>query len=205
MNDDIRYGIFMRPDPETCWNVTQVTFAVKQQFGLISAGAFPPHATLVGNLATDASASEIITRLDPVFDTVRPYVVYNPGTSRAGKGTLQYDINWDSSGKSINVPLNKVAQDVKAAVLPLARHVEDFLVVPVRDYHFSGHLGLASHDLIVDDRASQEVGEFISGLPLTPPAEFVARWYSLFEFRSDWTGHWWKTMTWRHLHSWEAR
>ncbi|MFL5999271.1 MAG: hypothetical protein ACJ736_34120 [Streptomyces sp.] len=201
---DIRYGIFLRPDPATCWAVTQVTFALNRQFGLVSAGAFPPHATLIGNLCTRATEAELIAALDPVFENVTPFPVYNQGIARTGTGAYEYDINLDASGNRPNVPLGRVADAVAKAVAPLSVPVDDFMVTPVAEYRFAAHLGLASHELAVDNRLSKEVGDFLAGLPLHAPESFAARWYSLFEFQADWSGHWWQNMSWRHLHSWEA-
>jgi hypothetical protein len=201
---DIRYGIFLRPDPATCWNVTQITTAVREQFGLRSAGAFPPHATLIGNLATGASETEIVALLDPVFDGLQTFTVYNAGISRQEKNTFEYNVNLDASGQNPNEHLRLVAAAVKRAVLPISVPVDDYLVTPVADYEFAGHLGLASHELAVDSRISDEIGEFIAGLPLVAPASFAAEWYSLFEFKADWTAPWWEHLTWRHLKSWRA-
>jgi hypothetical protein len=202
---ELRYGIFLRPDPATCWNVTQVTSALNRQFGLVSAGAFPPHATIIGNLATRAAESDIISALDLVFEEVQPLPVYNAGVVRTDAGTLIYDVDLDASGTQRNELLNRVAATVKEAVLPLSVPVGDHLVTPIVDYVFAGHLGLASHELTVDGGLCDEVEDFIAGLPVVPPpASFVARWYSLIEFRADWVGNWWEHLTWRHRRSWEA-
>ena len=200
---DIRYGIFLRPDAATCWNVTQVTFALERQFGLVSAGAFPPHATLIGNLATDASENDLAGALETVFTGLRRFPVYNSGIVRTVG--YHYDVNLDELGLLPNEPLNRVARAVKETVLPLSVPVEDFIVTPVADYEFSGHLGLASHELAVDESLADQIGEFLESLPVEPaPASFDACWYSLFEFRSNWSGRWWEGMTWRHVRSWEA-
>lgn len=201
---DIRYGIFLRPDPATCWTVTQVTQALNKQFGLVSSAAFPPHVTLIGNLCTQATEAELTAALDPVFDSVRPFPVYNGGIGRSKPGTYVYNVNLDESGTKPNEPLGRVAGAVAKAVAPLSVPVDDFLVTPVAEYEFAAHLGLAGHDLVVDDHLSTEVGDFLTGLPLQPPASFIARWYSFFEFRADWSSHWWHHMTWRHIRSWEA-
>lgn len=201
---NIRYGVFLRPDAVTCWNVTQITLALKHQFGIVSAGAFPPHATLIGNLRTDASPQDLVKILDPVFAATQPFPVYNAGVRHRETGTYQYDVNLDANGSDINRPFNDVARRVATAVAPVSIDVNDFLVPPVSQYKFAGHMGLASHDLRVDPHLGDEVGEFIAGLGLTPPSSFVARWYSLFEFQSDWDGHWWETLRWRHLHSWDV-
>jgi hypothetical protein len=201
---DIRYGIFLRPDAATCWTVTQVTHALNKQFGLVSAGAFPPHATLIGNLATRATEAELIAALDPVFHGVRPFPVYNSGITPGTSGSYGYNINLDAAGAKPNESLGRVAAAVAEAVAPLSDRVEDFLTPPVAEYRFSAHFGLASHDLSVDQSLSAQVGDFLAELPLQPPASFVARWYSLFTFRADWSGQWWHNMTWRHIHSWKA-
>jgi hypothetical protein len=203
--NDKRYGIFLRPDAATCWTVTQVTCALNKQFGLVSAGAFPPHATLIGNLCTHATESELIAVLDPAFENVKAFLVYNSGIVRHVRSPgYEYNINLDSSASKPNEPLNRIASAVAKAVAPISVPVNDFMATPVAEYEFAAHLALASHDLQVEHRLLDEVGEFLAGLPLHPPASFVARWYSLFEFRADWTGHWWNDMTWRHIHSWEA-
>ncbi|MFJ9893521.1 2'-5' RNA ligase family protein [Streptomyces sp. NPDC091280] len=199
----VRYGVYLRPDARTCWNVTQITTALRHQFGLLSAGAFPPHATLVGNMKTDASVDELIAVLDPVFAETEPFTVYNPGVQHSPVGHA-YNINRDESGDKPNVPLNALAQAVREAVLPLSIPTYEYLVPPVEEQEFEAHLSLASHELMVDNRRSGEIGEFIDELDWQPPASFTARWYTLFEFRADWDGYWWETLTWRHLQSWDT-
>lgn len=203
--NDIRYGIFLRPDPETCWAITQITHALRQQYGFVAALAFAPHATLIGNLNVDISEGELIAALDPVFANVAPIAVYNSGVQRTHKGTYEYNIDLDATAERPNAQLRQIAADVKSAVLPLHVTHQDYLAPNVRDYTFAGHMGLASFELHVDNRLSDEVGEFIAGLPIMAPASFVARWYTLFQFRADWSGHWWNDMPWRHVTSWEAR
>jgi hypothetical protein len=203
--NDIRYGIFLRPDPETCWAITQITLALRQQYGFVAAAAFAPHATLIGNLQSGVPEDELVRVLDDVFDGVRPFPVYNSGVQRTHKGTFEYNINLDAHADGINSELNTVAASAREAVLPIHVRHDDFLAPNVQDYNFAGHLGLASFELHVDNRLSDEVGEFISGLPIRPPQSFVARWYTLFQFEADWSGYWWENMPWRHVKSWEAR
>ncbi len=50
VENQFRFGVFLRPDPKTCAAVTQITGQLRAQYGLISAGAFPPHVTLAGSL-----------------------------------------------------------------------------------------------------------------------------------------------------------
>ena len=165
---EFRYGVFLRPDPATCWNVTQVTAALRAQFGITSAGAFAPHATLVGNVGlaharADRAAAEreLIETMDAVFAEVRPFPVYNSGVVRMvehGRATYQYNIDLDQDARAANVPLNAVARAVKQAVLPLSEPVTHLFSTPVADYEFAGHLGLASHELLLDDHLADEVG-----------------------------------------------
>lgn len=202
---DRRYGIFLRPDPQTCWNVTQVTFAIARQFGYVSAGAFPPHATLIGNLRTHAGHDELVAALDPVFAATSPFTVHNSGVTRTAKDTYEYNVNLSQDGVTVNAAFAAVASAVKDAVIPLALPHEDYLTTATEEYQFAGHLGLASHELLFDNSLCEEIGGFIEGLPIDPPpAWFTARWYSLFEFQADWSGHWWEHMSWRHLHSWHV-
>jgi hypothetical protein len=97
-----------------------------------------------------------------------------------------------------------VAAAVLAAVLPLSVPIDDYLADPVESYRFAAHASLAGHELAVDGTLADEVGEFIAGLGLVPPASFAARWYSLFEFRADWRTHWWRALSWRHVRSWRV-
>lgn len=201
--DDIRYGIYLRPDAATSWAVTQITDAVKRQFGVVSAAAFPPHATLIGNLKTKATEAELITALDSVFTAVSAFPVFNSGVYEDA-GRFGFDINCDESGQTPNAALHIVYDRVAAAIAPLSVPHEDYLATPVDAYVFSAHMGLASHDLEVDTRMSAEIGEFIAELPITAPRSFTARWYSLYETRSNWEGQWWHNLRWRNLKSWRA-
>lgn len=201
---DVRYGIFLRPDPATCLAVTQVTFALRQQYGLVSAAAFPPHVTLIGNLRSRVSENDLVAKLDEVMQQVSAFPVYNSGVKRTREGTFRYDLNADSSGQYPNRVLADVAAKVKNALAPRHLQHEDRLAPNVDDYEFHAHLSLANFELQIDNRLCDEVGEFIAGLPIVPPASFVACWYSLFEFRADWSGDWWENMPWRHIRSWEA-
>jgi hypothetical protein len=202
---NIRYGIFLRPDPETCWAITQITYALHQQYGFVAAAAFAPHATLIGNLQSGVEEEELVHILDGVFENVHPIAVYNSGVQRTHKGTYEYNIDLDADQEKPNAQLGRIGAAVKKAVLPIHVRHEDYLAPNVQDYTFAGHLGLASFELHIDNRLSDEVGEFIAGLPITAPSSFVARWYTLFQFEAAWSGHWWENMPWRHVKSWEAR
>jgi len=180
--------------------VIQITQALEAQFGIVSAGGFPPHATIVGNLRTDLNADELVTLLDPVFDGLAPFPVFNKGVERGGNSFV-FNVNEDGKGNP-NLPLGALADRVRAAVRSASVHVEDFLVPPVASYTFKGHLSLASHDLYDNPNLAHEVGEFLGGLPIGVPDTFEANVFSLFEFEGTWDGEWWLSMTWKHQHSW---
>lgn len=200
----IRYGIFLRPDPATCWAVTQITYALQQQYGLVAAAAFPPHATLIGNLQSKVPESELVSILDTVFNNAAPFPVYNHGVARTSGGSFRYDLNLDQLGVRANAQLGRMAAAVRKAVLPLHARHDDYLAPNVQEYAFEGHLTLAGFELHIDSRLSDEVGDFLAGLPVSVPDSFAARWYTLFQFDADWDGHWWTNMPWWHVKSWDT-
>ena len=59
-SDDVRYGVFLTPDARTSAAVTAVTGFVSAQFGLVSAGVFPPHVTLAGSLPLRVDEDELV-------------------------------------------------------------------------------------------------------------------------------------------------
>ena len=135
-----RYGVFLRPDPLTCWVQAQVNTALVQQFGVVSAAAFPPHATLVGNLRTDVGPDALAGLLEPVLDATAAFTVSNAGIVRLG-GALVYDVHGDATGRP-NRPLVALAEAVRDAVLAVSLPIDDHLVTPVEDAVFHGHLSL---------------------------------------------------------------
>jgi hypothetical protein len=204
--NDIRYGIFLRPDPQTCWAVAQVTLALRQQFGFVAAEVFAPHATLIGNLQVTQSEDELVGVLNPVFEQVHPIAIYNHGVrANEQESSVRYDINLNATGDRPNAKLAAIAAATKTAVLPHHIRHNDFLAPNVEEYTFAAHLSLASFELDVMPHMFAEVFEYTIGLPIHPPSSFVARWYTLFQFRADWHGQWWDDMTWRHIKSWEAK
>lgn len=195
-----RYGVFLRPDPLTCWVQAQVNTALVQQFGVVSAAAFPPHATLVGNLRTEVGPDALVGLLEPVLDATAAFTVSNAGIVRLG-GALVYDVHGDATGRP-NRPLVALAEAVRDAVLAVSLPIDDHLVTPVEDAVFHGHLSLASHDLVGREDLADEIEDFLRGLPLAPPPTFTAEVVTLLAFEADWTSAWWHAMTWRHLRSW---
>ena len=195
-----RYGVFLRPDPLTCWVQAQLNTVLVQQFGLVSAAAFPPHATLVGNLRTDVGVDALVARLDAALSGRRSFTVHNAGVVRLGDA-LVYDVHHDGAGRP-NPDLVALGDAVRLAVLPVSLPIDDHLVTPVEEAELHGHLSLASHDLVTRPDLTDEVEAFLRALPLEPPARFRAEVCSLYAFEADWETAWWHALTWRHLRSW---
>jgi hypothetical protein len=195
-----RYGVFLRPDPATCLVQSQINAVLVQQFGIVSSAAFPPHVTLVGNLRTTASIPEILAALNEPLARTAPFKVYNKGIEQSGDGWI-FNVHEDDEGLP-SADLVDLAHRVIGAVTPIAVEHDDHLTPKLAPDRFRGHLSLASHDLSVDGHMSDEIGRFLKGLPLEPPAAFVADTITLFEFTcDDWRDEWWHSLRWRHLHS----
>ncbi|WGD37676.1 heme utilization protein [Lysinibacter sp. HNR] len=196
------YGVFLLPDPITASAVSTITFQVKQQFGLVSAAAFPPHATLAGSVAIPQDPEAVIAALNPVLSGRRQFTVINGGIQRYATA-ITYDIDKNSDGTQ-NHNLLKLAVQVNEVLTPLAVPIEATLVQPFDKDSFRAHLSLASHELVFRPDLSSEVEEFIRALPIVPPSEFDARIVALYRFTApDWSGHWWENLSWEHLRSWK--
>jgi hypothetical protein len=200
--DPYRYGVYLRPDPTTCAAVTAVTTQLRAQYGIVSAGAFPPHATLVGSRHITAPAEEIVAAVTRGLADASAFTVHNAGVRRQGVG-LVYDVHHLADGITPNPAFVDLAARVDKAVAPLetpapnpAEHRFD------RDT-FRAHLSLVSHDMYVRPDLSEEVEEYVNGLPVPLPESFPGDRVTLYRTRSDdWTGRWWQTLTWEHVHTW---
>jgi hypothetical protein len=199
--DPYRYGVFLRPDPRTSLAITTVTSQLRAQFGFISAGAFPPHATLVGSQHVGRDEDVIVDAVTKALAPLTSFPVVNSGIRRHGVAIV-YDIHHLADGTP-NTPLVELAAAVDAAVAPLRRPA-DYPESNLFDRHaFRAHLSLASHDLRVRPDLIEEVEEFIHGLGIEGSPTFPADVVSLYRTRSDdWTGRYWLTLTWEHVHSW---
>jgi hypothetical protein len=184
-----RYGVFLRPDPLTCAAVTRITAQLRAQFGLVSAGAFPPHATLAGSLPLARPPEALARALAPVA----PFTVRNHGLAWLDGG-LVYDVHGDQ--------LEALAATVDAAVRPLlvpAAGLPADLFEPGR---WRAHLSLGSHDLAARPDLHDEVEDYVRGLAVEVPAEFLAEVVAVYRLEHEnWTGTWWRGMEWEHVRS----
>jgi hypothetical protein len=201
--DPYRYGVYLRPDPQTCMLVTQLTGQLRAQYGFVSAGAFPPHATLVGSQHLDATTSDIVKAVTKGLADQRAFTVHNSGIAKLGFGFV-YDVHHLADASTPNAAFVELAAAVDAAVAPLVTPAPDPEPHRFDRDRFRAHLSLASHDLLVRPDLAEEVGEYLRALPATPPAQFLGDTVALYRTRSDdWTGRWWTTLTWEHVHTWK--
>jgi hypothetical protein len=196
------YGVFLLPDPATSAAVTSITLGVERQFGFVSAGRFPPHATLVGSVPIRAEVPAIVAALDPVLADRPGFAVHNAGIVRNG-AAVTYDVDRLPDGRR-NDALAALATDVAAALAPLAHAIDARLVAPFHPDRFRAHISLASHEMTTQPELAPHVEAFIRAVPAPPvPSTFPAQHVALYAFRSDgWTGPWWESLTWRHLRTW---
>lgn len=205
MSDLERFGVFLRPDPQTCAAVTTLTGQLRSQYGLVSAGAFPPHATLVGSLPLVGGVGSLVAVLDGVLATVSAFEVENEGVQRLGE-VLVYNIH--NRGAQPNQDLVDLKCKVDAAVRPLlAPTPPEQLSADVHDpAMWRGHVSLATHELFERPELLDELEHYVSGLALPVPAKFLAETISLYRFlHPTWSGSWWRTMRWDYLHSWRLK
>jgi hypothetical protein len=202
VNDGIRYGVYLRPDPVTCWAVTQLTAAVRAQYGFVSAGAFPPHATLVGSQHLPVPLPVIVEAVTAALAGRPVFPVHNGGIRALGDGFI-YDVHHLADGLTPNADLIALAVAVDKAVTPLRAPVRHHRPVDYEPATFHGHVSLASHDLAERRDLAEEVGDYLRAVPVDPPRRFWGDTVALYSTASaDWSGRWWRTLTWEHLHTW---
>lgn len=199
--DPFRYGVFLRPDARTCRAVTVATDQLRAQYGFVSAGAFPPHATLVGSRHLGRDEDAVVAAVGDALHGRSAFEVHNAGLRRLGVGYV-YDVGRRPDG-SPNGPFLELAAAVDRAVAPLSRPAGNPEPHPFDPATFSPHLSLASHDLHERPDLHEEVGAYLAELDVPVPAGFTASTVSLYRTSSeDWSGRWWRTLRWEHLHSW---
>lgn len=201
MADLLRYGVFLRPDPTTSLAVTTITGALRAQLGLVSAGAFPPHVTLVGSLPLACPEVGLVATLDVELAGISAFPVQNRGVESL-RNAVVLDVH--ELGGAPNPSLVRLVRGVDAAVRPLLDPAPAGLPADLyRPDRWWGHLSLASHELDTRLDLHDEVLAFSVTLALGVPAEFRADTVDLYRFsHPTWTGSWWQSMTWEHAKSW---
>lgn len=116
--DEFRYAVFLTPDAPTSAAVTTVTGFVRAQYGLVSAGRFPPHVTLAGSLPLGVEVEEFLDVVGEVAAHHQPFEVRHGGLARLG-GSLVYDVH--DVADQPNTALVDLAGAVGDALRPLLR------------------------------------------------------------------------------------
>lgn len=201
--DPYRYGIYLRPDPHTCWAVTTITAQLRAQYGFVSAAAFPPHATLVGSQHLGRNEEAIVDAVSAALAGRTSFDVHNSGI-RPQKIGFVYDIHHLEDGVTANLEMLELAVAVDGAVTPLRIPAADPAPNTFERATYRAHLSLASHDLYARADLSAEVHDYLLALPIEVPKSFTANTVTLYRTRSDdWSGRWWRTLECEHLHSWQ--
>lgn len=196
----IRWGVYLRPDPLTARAQAEIHDLLARQFGLHAAGTFMPHATLKGFFRTTADEATLIAALAPVLRGRGAFEVWNHGVVAYGRSALVLDVNRTERGP-VNEPLRGLHTDIFDAVAP---HIADDCDFTGREGHhalFHAHLTLMMADC--PDWLFDEVRGFVTALEPIGAPRFTAEWVHLYDFTSeDWAGAWWETLRWRLRHSW---
>ncbi|WIE69930.1 2'-5' RNA ligase family protein [Curtobacterium sp. MCLR17_054] len=201
-SDPYRHGIYLRPDARTCRAVTVVTDQLRAQYGLLSAGAFPPHATLVGSQPFGSHEDQVVAAVTALLDSRPAFDVHNAGVREQGIGFV-YDVATRPDG-SHNDDFVRLAADIEAVVAPFRQPMQVPLANDYDPEQYRAHLSLASHDLYGRPDLHDEVGAFIRELDVDVPTGFRGDTVVLYRTTSpDWSGRWWQTMTWEHVHTWK--
>ncbi|MFJ8536151.1 hypothetical protein [Streptomyces sp. NPDC093591] len=196
-----RYGVFLRPDPTTCALLAQLHLLMKQQYGLVSCAAFPPHATLAGSMHTLADPTEVADRVGEALRGTRQFTVYNSGFEQGTQG-VSYNVH-DLPDGTVNRPMADLILTAHKAFDGISLPPDHFPFIDIEPAEFRAHLSVVAHEMLLRPDLLPEVTEFVERLGWQPPASFTAETVSLFRFHSpDWQGHWWTTLTWEHVRSW---
>jgi hypothetical protein len=199
-----RYGVFLRPDPRTCAAVTAIAGQLRAQYGLVSAAAFPPHATLAGSLPLAGGPEALMGALTAALEDVAAFPIENAGPWRHPEGVIVYDIH--DLGGAPNAALIGLAERVDAAVRPLLGSAPGFDPDTYEPGEWRAHLSLASHELFERADLRDEVEEYIAALDVRYPPRFTADTVALYRLEHPtWTGAWWEAMRWEHVRSWRLR
>ncbi|MGI8485357.1 MAG: 2'-5' RNA ligase family protein [Thermomicrobiales bacterium] len=197
----VRFGFYLRPSYAMSRAQAEMHDLFKRQFGLITAGAFMPHATVKGFFRSDATIAELKTALDQVMAERPAFIVVNNGPIAFGRSSIVLNIHQDEFGET-NHRLQSLHEDAFAALLPFVHPECNFTPVEGSGTLFFAHLTLMQS--IPRPDFFDEVFAFVQDAEPIGPRRFTAEYLHLYAFRSDdWEGNWGATLTWEMLHSWK--
>lgn len=195
------FGVYLQPDPPTCDVIERITNLLKRQYGLSSAAAFPPHATLAGAIPISAPLDTVVNCLDRILRSARSQRIHNSGISRLGDYVI-FDIDQDEYRQK-NQELFDLALSVNQELQRFDDGGTGYQIERFSPESFHAHLTLASHDLRMRPDLIEEVHEFIRDLRPDFQPTYISKIVSLYRFQSpDWGSAWWEDLQWRHLRSW---
>jgi hypothetical protein len=198
---NIRYGFYLRPSYAMCIAQATMHDMLRRQYGLQVAGQFMPHATIKGFFRSDAPVDTIIAYLDAALAVRQSFTIYNNGVVGYDNTGIALRIHNTPDGAK-NKPLQALHQSTLDALLPLVHPDCEFTQQEWFGPRFDAHLTLAMTD--IPPQFFDEILHFVREAEPIGPAQFVASVFQLFAFTSeDWAGHWWKTLEWQLLHTWQ--
>ncbi len=198
------YGVFLQPDPATAVAISSITFQVQRQFGFVSAGAFPPHATLAGSVPITHEPDRVIEALDPLLSQTTRFPVVNSGVTKL-TSAIVFDVDELDDG-STNLTLHALANAVNGVLSPMTVPLDRYLYNEFDETKYRAHFSLASHELSLRPDLSAEVESFIQAMPFEGTPRFEAETVVLYQFWSDdWSGEWWRSLRWEHCKSWHLK
>jgi hypothetical protein len=201
VENQFRFGVFLRPDPKTCAAVTQITTLLRAQYGFVSAGAFPPHITLAGSLPVVVPLAELMQLIGFVLRRVPAFTVHNLGVRRLADSAIAYDVS--TLDGAPNRQLNVLAGAVDSVVRPLVGSSGTLPPDLYEPDRWTAHISLVSHEFRVRADLREEVEDYVNGLGVRTPSSFTADTVMLYRFaHNTWTGSWWRDMRWDHVRSW---
>lgn len=196
-----RYGLFLRPPAALARIQAQVHALLRAQYGLVSAGNFPPHMTILGHVAIEAPDDEVIAASAAAMTGVSPVSFYNRGVAPSRGGVI-HDVGRLQTGEP-NRALLELFRRAKTHLDPLRVPVPGEYKGGVNaEAGFYGHMSLAAHDLGLRPDLAEEVLQYLLELSIDARGNYLATTASLYRFETDdWNGRWWEQLAWTHLKS----
>ena len=171
--DDVRHGVFLLPDARTSAAVTSTTGCLRAQFGIVSAGRFPPHITLAGSLPLAFGEAALVAAVREVAGRHSPIPVVNVGPKQLWGAVLAFDVPADGAYQA-NAALVDLAVDVTDVARPLLRPAQHLTADLHSRDDWHGHISLASHELVGRPELLAEVDQFVRELDAPYPDHFIA-------------------------------
>ncbi len=197
----VRFGFYLRPSYAMCRAQGAMHELLKRQFGLITAGAFMPHATIKGFFRSDATVAAMKAAIDPVMSGRPSFTVVNNGPLAYGRGSIVLNVQQDEFGET-NHALQALHEAAFAALVPLVDPECAFTTSEWKGSSFFAHLTLMQN--LPREDFFEEIFTFVQDAEPIGPRRFTAEYFHLYAFRSeDWGGDWGATLIWEMLHSWK--